>query len=145
MKNIVKEQAGYALSFIDKFREFAMRGNVVDMAVGVIIGAAFGKIVNSLVKDILMPPLGLLMGGINFAQYKIVLKDAVHSSTGTLIQEAVTFNIGAFFQVVFDFIIVAFALFALIQLMARVYKFKKTETKQEKLLAEIRDLLKSKK
>ena len=93
------------MSFFKEFREFAMKGNVVDMAVGVIIGAAFGKIVSSLVADIIMPPLGLLIGGIDFKQFSLVLRDA----TGDV--PAVVLNYGMFIQTVFDFAIVAFAIF----------------------------------
>lgn len=128
------------MSFIKEFREFAMRGNVVDMAVGVIIGGAFGKIVSSLVADVFMPVLGILTGGVDFKDLKIVLAEAVGETP------AVTLNYGAFIQNVFDFVIIAFAIFMMIKALN---KLKKPEEKpaeevppQEKLLAEIRDLLK---
>lgn len=131
------------MSFLKEFREFAMRGNVVDLAVGVIIGAAFGKIVSSLVADIIMPPLGLLIGGIDFKDFHWVIR-AAHDK-----QPAVVMNYGNFLQNVFDFIVVAFAIFSAIKLMN---KLRRTEpekpkedpkpTAEEKLLTEIRDLLK---
>ena len=127
------------MSFIKEFREFAMRGNVVDMAVGVIIGGAFGKIVSSLVADVFMPVLGILTGGVDFKDLKITLADAVGETP------AVTLNYGVFIQNVFDFIIIAFAIFMMIKALN---KLKKTEGKvkelstEEKLLTEIRDLLK---
>lgn len=95
------------MSFVKEFREFAMRGNVVDLAVGVIIGAAFGKIVSSLVADIIMPPLGLLIGGIDFKQFAFTLREA----QGDI--PAVVMHYGVFIQNVFDFVIVAFAIFIL--------------------------------
>ncbi len=94
-----------------EFRDFAMKGNVIDMAVGIIIGAAFGKIVSSVVNDIIMPPIGLLIGGVNFTDLKIILKAATETSP------AVTLNYGNFIQVVFDFLIVAFAIFLMIKAM----------------------------
>ncbi|MFP1953422.1 large-conductance mechanosensitive channel protein MscL [Lonsdalea quercina] len=131
------------MSFLKGFREFAMRGNVVDLAVGVIIGAAFGKIVSSLVSDIIMPPLGLLIGGIDFKQFHLVLREA-HDNI-----PAVVMNYGVFIQNIFDFIIVALAIFVAINLMNKMRR--KEEEKptappkpsaEETLLAEIRDLLK---
>lgn len=126
------------MSFIKEFREFAMRGNVVDMAVGVIIGGAFGKIVSSLVADIAMPVLGILTGGVDFKDLKITLAEAVGETP------AVTLNYGAFVQNVFDFIIIAFAIFMMIKGINKVKK-PVEEVKgpsQEELLTEIRDLLK---
>ena len=101
------------MSIIKEFREFAMRGNVVDLAVGVIIGAAFGKIVSSLVADIIMPPLGLLIGGIDFKQFAVTLRDA----QGDI--PAVVMHYGVFIQNVFDFLIVAFAIFMAINKLNR--------------------------
>ena len=131
------------MSFLKEFREFAMRGNVVDLAVGVIIGAAFGKIVSSLVADIIMPPLGLLIGGIDFKQFAVTLRDA----QGDI--PAVVMHYGVFIQNVFDFIIVAFAIFMAIKLMNKLNRKKEetpaappAPTKEEVLLSEIRDLLK---
>ncbi|CAK6488744.1 MAG: large-conductance mechanosensitive channel protein MscL [Pantoea sp.] len=130
------------MSFFKEFRDFAMRGNVVDLAVGVIIGAAFGKIVSSLVANIIMPPLGLLIGGVDFKQFKWVLKPA-EGATPPVIMEY-----GVFIQSVFDFIIVAFAIFVAIKLMNKLHKKKEVEkpvakpSNEEVLLSEIRDLLK---
>lgn len=130
------------MSFFKEFRDFAMRGNVVDLAVGVIIGAAFGKIVSSLVANIIMPPLGLLIGGVDFKQFRWVLKPA----EGDI--PAVVMEYGAFIQTIFDFVIVAFAIFMAIKLMNKLYKKKEVEkpepkpSKEELLLTEIRDLLK---
>ena len=127
------------MSFIKEFREFAMRGNVVDMAVGVIIGGAFGKIVSSLVADVFMPVLGILTGGVDFKDLKITLADAVGETP------AVTLNYGVFIQNVFDFIIIAFAIFMMIKALNKLKKPAvkvKEPTAEEKLLTEIRDLLK---
>jgi len=131
------------MKLLDEFKAFAMRGNVVDMAVGIIIGAAFGKIVSSVVSDIIMPPIGLLLGGVNFTDLKVVMKAATDAAP------AVTWNYGNFLQVTFDFLIVAFAVFMLIK---GINSMKKKEAaapstppavpKEEILLTEIRDLLK---
>ena len=124
------------MGFIKEFREFAMRGNVVDMAVGVIIGGAFGKIVSSLVG---MPVLGILTGGVDFKDLKITLAEAVGETP------AVTLNYGVFIQNVFDFIIIAFAIFMMIKGLNKLKKPAEEAPKgptQEELLAEIRDLLK---
>jgi len=130
------------MGILKEFREFAMRGNVVDLAVGVIIGAAFGRIVSSLVSDIIMPPLGMLLGGVDFKQFHLVLREA----EGNI--PAVVMNYGSFLQNIFDFIIVAFAIFMAIKLMNKMRR-KEVEkpaappapTAEEKLLTEIRDLL----
>ena len=130
------------MSFFKEFRDFAMRGNVVDLAVGVIIGAAFGKIVSSLVANIIMPPLGLLIGGVDFKQFKWVLKPA-QGETPPVVMEY-----GIFLQNIFDFIIIAFAIFIAIKLMNKLHKKKEVEkpaakpSAEETLLTEIRDLLK---
>ena len=126
------------MSFLKEFREFAVRGNVVDMAVGVIIGGAFGKIVSSLVGDVVMPVLGILTGGVDFKDLKITLAEAVGEIP------AVTLNYGAFVQNVFDFIIIAFAIFMMIKGINKVKKpvEKVKGPSQEELLTEIRDLLK---
>ena len=139
------------MSFIKEFKEFATRGNVVELAVGIIIGSAFGKIVSSLVADIIMPPIGLIVGGIKFTDLKLWLKDAVVDSSGKVIQEAVTLNVGNFMQAVFDFLIIASAIFLIVKV---VNKLNKTKTKEPatppvpsvevQLLSEIRDLLKKK-
>ena len=135
------------MKLADEFKAFAMKGNVVDMAVGIIIGAAFGKIVSSMVNDIIMPPLGLLIGGVNFTDLKVVMKAATEAAP------AVTWNYGNFIQVIFDFLIVAFAVFMVIKAMNTAKRKEETApapappappapTKEETLLAEIRDLLK---
>ena len=131
------------MKLADEFKAFAMKGNVVDMAVGIIIGAAFGKIVASIVNDIIMPPLGLLIGGVNFTDLKFIMKAAVDG------KPAVTLNYGNFIQVIFDFLIVAFAVFMVIKAMNAAKKKNDLQpsappspSKQEILLTEIRDLLK---
>ena len=135
------------MSLMKEFREFAMRGNVIDLAVGVIIGAAFSKIVSSLVSDIIMPPLGLLIGGVDFKQFSWVLKAAEGDSPAVII------NYGMFFQNILDFMLVAFAISMAIKLLNEMRrKFEKQEevaqeaaptvTKEEELLGEIRDILK---
>ena len=139
------------MSFLKEFQTFAMRGNVMDMAVGVIIGGAFGKIVSSLVSDVIMPPIGVLIGGINFTDLAITLKHASIDAAGQAIP-AVTINYGNFIQTIFDFTIIAFAIFLMIKGINSIHQ-KKTEetaiappepTKEEQLLTEIRDLLKGK-
>lgn len=140
--------------FLADFRAFAMRGNVVDMAVGIIIGAAFGKIVSSLVGDIIMPGIGLLVGGVDFSDLAITLKQAVVDAAGKETSPAVLIRYGAFLQVILDFIIVAFAIFMMIKGMTALQKKKEEEaaapaapkiTPDQELLTEIRDLLKNKK
>jgi len=137
------------MSFIKEFKEFAAKGNVMDLAVGIIIGSAFGKIVSSLVADIVMPPIGLIVGGVKFTDLKLPLQKAVLDSSGQPIKEAVTLNIGNFIQSVFDFLIIACAIFFIVKVMNRLNR-KKTEeppappkpSAEVLLLEEIRDLLK---
>ena len=133
---------------LKEFKEFISRGNVVDLAVGIIIGAAFTGIVNSLVNDIIMPPIGMLMGGIDFSNFFLTLKGAGDYPTLKAAKEAgaVTINYGTFINTVINFLIVAAAVFILVK---QVNRFKRTAdaasaapTKSEELLAEIRDLLK---
>ncbi len=131
------------MSVVKEFREFAMKGNVVDLAVGIIIGGAFGKIVSSLVGDVIMPPLGLLIGGVDFRDLAVTLKAPLVGST------AVSLRYGAFIQTWFDFAIIAFAIFLLIKGINALKRTKETApaappkpSAQELLLAEIRDLLK---
>ncbi len=140
------------MSLLKEFKDFAMRGNVIDLAVGVIIGGAFGKIVASLVADVIMPPIGLLVGGVNFTDLKWEMKAA--EIIDGVEKAAVTLNYGNFLQVTFDFIIVAFAIFMFIKGMNKLNKKKEeapapaappAPSKEELLLAEIRDLLKEKK
>jgi len=142
------------MSMLKEFKAFAMRGNVTDMAVGIIIGAAFGKIVASVVSDIIMPPIGLLVGGIDFTNIVITLKGAsIDPVSGEVIKEAVVMKIGAFLQTFVDFLIIAWAVFMLIKGINRLSRKKEEEsvpaappppTKEEELLTEIRDLLKNK-
>lgn len=137
------------IKFLNEFKQFAMRGNVIDLAVGVIIGAAFGKITNSLVGDIIMPPIGVLVGGVNFTDLVITLKQASVSATGEVIP-AVTINYGSFIQTVIDFLIIAFTIFIFIKLINKPNRQKPKETPATpptppadvQLLTEIRDLLK---
>lgn len=131
------------MKLVDEFKTFAMKGNVVDLAVGIIIGAAFGKIVTSMVSDIIMPPLGLIIGGVNFTDLKVVMKAAAES------HQAVTWNYGNFLQACFDFLIVGFSVFLVIKAMVIARRKEETvpaappvPTKEEILLTEIRDLLK---
>ncbi|WP_213994099.1 large-conductance mechanosensitive channel protein MscL [Sodalis sp. dw_96] len=131
------------MSFLQEFRKFAMRGNVVDLAVGVIIGAAFGRIVSSLVANVIMPPLGLLIGGIDFKQFVWVLKPAQGTTP------AVVMQYGIFLQNIFDFIIVALAVFCVIKLINSLHRKEEEApaappppSAEEILLTEIRDLLK---
>lgn len=133
------------MKMFQEFKEFAMRGNVVDMAVGIIIGAAFGRVVSSFVADVLMPPIGMLIGGVDFTGLKVLLKPAVMEGS-TLVTPAVTLNYGTFIQVVIDFLIIAFAIFMMIKLMNRFYKKPEkvvAPTPDQALLAEIRDILKT--
>lgn len=136
------------MGMIKEFKAFAMKGNVVDMAVGIIIGAAFGKIVASFVNDVLMPPLGVLLGGVNFTDLKFVIQEASLDEAGQAIA-AVSINYGSFIQVTIDFIIVAFAIFLMVKGMNSMKKKEEAKpaappapSKQEVLLGEIRDLLK---
>ena len=110
------------MGFLKEFKEFAVKGNVMDMAVGVIIGGAFGKIVTSVVNDIIMPPVGLLIGGVDFTDMKLTLKQAVLDAAGAVVTPAVTWNYGAFVQQVVDFTILAFCVFLMVKLMNRLTK-----------------------
>jgi large conductance mechanosensitive channel len=126
-----------------EFKEFAMKGNVLDMAIGIIIGAAFGKIVSSLVSDVLLPPLGLLLGGVDFSKFAFTLKPA------TAVDKAVTLNYGIFFNTVFDFVIIAFFTFIVMK-QFNIFRKREADTPaapqapsaEVQLLTEIRDLLK---
>jgi large conductance mechanosensitive channel len=131
------------MSLAKEFREFAVKGNVVDMAVGVIIGGAFGKIVTSLVNDVIMPPVGLAVGGVNFTQLQVTLKEAEGAAP------AVALKYGVFLQTIFDFFIVAAAIFAAVKLINRLKRAEEAKApaappappKEEVLLTEIRDAL----
>ena len=141
-------------TFLQDFKAFAMKGNVIDMAVGVIIGGAFGKIVSSVVADVIMPPLGLLVGGVNFTELKWGMKPAEVVDGKEI--AAVTLNYGNFLQATFDFLIIAFSIFLFIRLLTKLTTKKEAAapatppappapTKEEVLLTEIRDLLKEQK
>jgi large conductance mechanosensitive channel len=141
------------MGFLKEFKAFALKGNVMDMAVGVIIGGAFGKIVTSLVNDVIMPPIGLLVGGVDFTNLKLVIKKAVIEG-GAEIAPAVTWNYGAFIQQVVDFTILAFCVFMMVKVMNKLMRKEEKKTapaappapsKEELLLTEIRDLLKEQK
>ena len=131
--------------FVQEFKEFAVKGNAVDMAVGVIIGGAFGKIVSSIVDDVIMPPIGYIIGGVNFSDLKVVLPPLIEG------QESASINYGNFIQTILDFVIIAFCVFMLVK---GINKLKKQEpakpeepapapepSAEEKLLTEIRDML----
>ena len=148
------------MGFLKDFKTFALKGNVVDMAVGVIIGGAFGKIVTSLVNDIIMPPLGMLIGKVKFTDLSVVLKEkVVNPETNEVVSEAVTWNYGAFIQQVVDFAILAFCVFLMVKFMTRLIEKREEKaapapapapeppkaSNEEVLLTEIRDLLKEKK
>ena len=152
------------MSFLQEFKQFALKGNVMDMAVGVIIGGAFGKIVTSVVNDIIMPPIGLLVGGVDFKDLKLILQEGqeeVLNEAGEVITPAVaevTLNYGNFLQQTFDFLIIALSIFIMIKAITKLTEKKKEEapapaapapapepSAEEKLLTEIRDLLKEKK
>ncbi len=133
------------MGMMKEFKAFAMRGNVMDVAVGIIIGAAFGKIIASLVADVIMPPIGLLIGGVNFTDLSVILREAVGETA------AVTLNYGVFIQTLLDFVIVAFAIFMMVKGMNSLSRRKAqapaappAPSAEEVLLGEIRDLLKQK-
>ncbi len=137
------------MKMFNEFKDFAVKGNMIDLAVGIIIGAAFGKIVASLVSDLIMPPIGVFLGGINFTDIKIILKDAVTDPvTGKIMKEAVALKLGNFIQTLVDFTIIAFSVFMIVKIVTRVSKNKEVPsahplpTKDQELLTEIRDLLK---
>jgi len=137
--------------FFEEFKTFAMRGNVIDLAVGVVIGGAFGKITTSIVNDIIMPVIGVITGGVNFSDWKIVLKQAVLEA-GEIVKPEVAITFGNTIAVILDFIIIAFAVFCLVKGLNKLHKKKEEEpaappappepSAEEKLLTEIRDLLK---
>ena len=140
--------------FFKEFKEFAMRGNVLDMAIGVVIGGAFGKITTSIVNDIIMPLISMITGGLDFSAWKWVLKDAVKEA-GEIVTPEVAVNFGNLISVIVDFIIVAFAMFLVVKGMNKLTSLKKKEEEaaapeepaaptSEELLTEIRDLLKNK-
>lgn len=131
------------MGMMKEFKDFAMRGNVVDMAVGIVIGGAFGKIVSSFVNDVLMPPIGVLLGGMDFANLGYTIKEATETT------EAVVIKYGAWLNTIIDFIIIAFAIFMVVRAMNNMKKKEEVKpaappapSKEETLLSEIRDLLK---
>lgn len=138
------------MSMLKEFKTFAMRGNVMDMAIGIIIGGAFGKIITSFVNDVLMPPIGMLIGGVDFSDLSFKLSDAVLGEGGEVVKAAVTLNYGSFINTVIDFVIIAFAIFMVIKGMNSLKKKEEAKptppppgpSNEEKLLTEIRDLLK---
>ena len=141
--------------FFEEFKQFAMRGNVIDLAVGVVVGGAFGKITTSLVNDIIMPLISMLTGGIDFNDWKWVLKEAVLDETGAELAAAVSVNFGNLIAVIIDFIIIAFSIFCMIKTLNKLQRKKEEApaappappepSAEEKLLTEIRDLLRDKK
>ena len=141
--------------FFEEFKQFAMRGNVIDLAVGVVIGGAFGKITTSLVNDIIMPLISMITGGIDFSEWKWVLKEAVLNADGTEAAAAVSVNFGNLVAVILDFIIIAFAIFCMIKALNKLQRKKEEApaappappepSAEEKLLTEIRDLLRDRK
>ena len=147
------------MGFLKDFKTFVMRGNVMDMAVGVIIGGAFGKIVASLVNDVIMPPIGVLLGGVNFSDLGVVIKEGVEATETTPAVAEVVWKYGAFLQQVVDFLILAICVFMMIRFITKLSELRKKEeeaapapapapepepTKEELLLTEIRDILKNK-
>lgn len=139
------------MGWVKEFKDFAMKGNVVDLAVGIIIGGAFGKIVSSLVADVIMPPIGYLIGGVKFTDLKFVMNPGALDPTGTIKSDPVTVNYGNFLQVSFDFIIIAFAIFMIVKVMNSMKKKEAAAPAEPPpppadvvLLTEIRDLLKKK-
>jgi len=145
------------MSIVKEFKEFAMRGNIVDMAVGIIIGSAFGKIISSVVSDVLMPPIGMAIGRVDVKDFKLVLQKAVPAVTegGQVVKQAVNevaLRYGMLIQTIIDFLIVAFCIFLVVKVMNRLKQKEEaipvppaSPTKEEILLTEIRDLLKEKK
>lgn len=141
------------LKVAGEFRAFVSKGNVIDLAVGVIIGSAFGKIVTSIVEDIIMPPIGILIGGVNFTDFKLILKQATLDAAGKTIP-AVSINYGNFIQIILNFLIIAFSIFMVVKLTTKLRKkeeakeinvqkdLAKKESKELSVLIEIRDFLK---
>lgn len=137
------------MKIIKEFKEFAIKGNMIDMAVGIIIGTAFGRIITSLVEDIIMPPFGYILGKFNFAALKLILKKAEYDQNGKILNEAITVNYGNFIQILLNFIIIAISIFFFIKLVNKIRQKandpdnKTVPTPKDiELLSEIRDLLK---
>ena len=139
------------MGWLKEFKEFAVKGNVVDLAVGIVIGAAFGKIVSSFVADVLMPPIGLLLGGVDFSDLWLTLKGASIDTAGNAVP-AVRIAYGAFINTVIDFVIIAFAIFIVVKAINRMKRHEEAKpapaapapTREEQVLVEIRDILKAK-
>jgi len=139
----------FAMKIFKEFKKFAVKGNMIDMAVGIIIGTAFGRIITSLVEDIIMPPFGYLLGRFNFATLKFVLKEAEYNEAGKLIKDQISINYGNFLQVLLNFLIIAFTIFIFIK-MVNIIREKANDPENKtiptpkdiELLSEIRDLLK---
>ena len=135
--------------FFEEFKAFAMRGNVIDLAVGVVIGGAFGKITTSIVNDIIMPLISMLTGGVDFTQWKWILKEAVLDAEGAVVSAEVAVNYGNTIAIILDFIIIAFAVFCMVKALNNLHRKKEEPAppapSTEELLAEIRDLLKDQK
>jgi large conductance mechanosensitive channel len=138
------------MSLLSEFKQFAVKGNVIDLAVAVVIGAAFGAIVTSLVNDILMPPIGMATGGVNFTELKVQLTDPVIAN-GKVVKEGASLNYGNFIQAIVNFLIIAMAIFALVKTLNAMKRKEEIApqtpvvTREETLLAEIRDLLRERK
>lgn len=140
--------------FLNEFKDFAMKGNVLDMAVGVIIGGAFGKIVSSLVNDVIMPLITLMTGAADFSSLAVVLKDPVVDASGKIVSEGILLKYGSFLQNVIDFVIIAFVIFMMLKMIMKLSQLRQKEEDveeeapkgptSEELLVEIRDLLKEK-
>lgn len=137
------------MKIINEFKKFAVKGNMIDMAVGIIVGTAFGRIITSLVEDIIMPPFGYLLGRFNFATLKVVLKEAEYNEAGKILKDSISLNYGNFIQVLLNFLIIAFTIFLFIKMINVIRQ--KADDPQNKtvptpkdieLLSEIRDLLK---
>ncbi len=149
------------MKFLQEFKTFAIKGNVIDMAIGIIIGTAFNKIVTSLVEDLVMPPIGYFAGGLKFDNFKFILREAVLDEKGKVLSDVVSINYGNFVQILVNFLIIAFSMFMVVTVMNRIRHFdekkqelqeslrdKKVEnalSKEAELLKEIRDLLKKNK
>lgn len=144
MSPTIENQMNTLKKLFNEFKQFAIQGNAIELAIGVIIGSSFSKIVSSLVSDILMPPIGLLLGGINIKDFAITLRHAVFDQKGALIQKPVVLNIGNFIQSTVDFVIVALVLFMVIKAINTFNKsrvFEKKLSPEAALLKEIRDIL----
>jgi large conductance mechanosensitive channel len=145
LKNLIL----YNMGIVKEFKEFAMKGSMLDIAIGIIIGVAFNRIVTSLVQDVLMPVIGYFVGGVNFENLQIVIQEEVVDGTGAVVQELVAIRYGSFLQTLFDFLIIALTVFVMIKVINRMKK-KSEDVKVEEvptprdieLLTEIRDLLK---